>query len=80
MTKDCIFCPKIQSPQKGFKILSPNPNGVDFQDFLDPSIQSFQPLPVYTVALFYKAEEKMCHQMGGCGGVELGSLHVAAKK
>ena len=44
MTKDLIFCAKIQNPQKGFKILSPNPNGVDFQDFLDPSIQSFQPL------------------------------------
>ena len=51
MTKDWIFCPKIQNPQKGFKILSPNPNGVDFQDFLDPSIQSFQPLYIHQKTL-----------------------------
>ena len=32
------------NPQKGFQILSPNKKSEDFLDFLDPSVQSFQPL------------------------------------
>ena len=44
MIWDWIFCQNNPNPQKGFQILSPNPKSEDFLDFLDPSVQSFQPL------------------------------------
>ena len=44
MIWDWIFCQNNPNPLKGFQILSPNPKSEDFLDFLDPSVQSFQPL------------------------------------
>ena len=40
LIEDLNFLSKTPKSSDGFKILSPNPNFEDFEDFLDPQIKS----------------------------------------